>query len=102
MNAPQSGNYGYSGASTPFVKLDDDMYYFSGIHESEISEKYRIVGKIGESVPKKSSYKSGESNGCHKGELIFMSDDNPDELYVYSTLFAWDGYLFTKFARCQE
>ncbi len=98
----QDNNYDHSDAATPFVKLNDEIYYFSGIHEKEIPDKYHVVGKIGEGVSKKGSYKYGESNGCHKDELIFMSDDNPDELYVYSTLFAWDGYLFTKFVRYQN
>lgn len=95
-------NNGYSTVSTPYVIFNDETYYFSGTHKDEIPDNYRIVGKIGESVSEKGSYKIGESNGCHKGELIFMSEDDPDELYVYSTLFAWDEYLFTKFEKSQN
>ena len=102
MNKLPHNNDGYSAVSTPYVIFNDDTYYFSGTHENEIPDKYRIVGKIGEGVSKKGSYKIGESNGCHKDELIFMSEDGPDELYVYSALFAYDGYLFTKFVRSQN
>lgn len=94
----------FSGApAIPLVKFNDALYVYDsdGYSVQELPETYAVIGEvIGEVTGKTaaSEISNGYAFGLKTGEKIYQSAVDPDEVFVYTTLFSGAGiYRYVRF-----
>lgn len=87
----------------PLVKVNDVLYVYdsAGYSVQELPETYSVIGEVlGEATDRTAAgqIQNGYAFGLKTGEKIYQSSVNPDEVFVYTTLFSGAGtYRYVRF-----
>lgn len=86
-----SGGCAEPNLPAPYVMVQDVLFTLEGSHASELPEGYVQIGTVkGSVVPASGEAEEWESLGCDAGDEIYQDPACPDEVYVYTALFAGD------------
>lgn len=77
----------------------NDITYILAPHDYptyDLPEGYVFVGQV-TSNDKVDENANGYSWGCHVGDKIYQNPDNPNDVFVNTTLFSGEGYWYIRF-----